>query len=661
MAITKIGTPELFDFSATNTALQLPTGDTASRPTSPSTGEWRFNSELKYVEYYDGADWFQIDTDANTPVGSENFNVNTYFGNGATQVIDAKFNEAANFNGSSSNVTIAGSSFDYAAMTVSCWFNLSTTSQNYQTIFNNYSQTSGQNRGWHIRYETGGNGNLRFYGFSNSNNEFNILQSTTINASTWYHLAVTISSSQIKIYQNNNLINTTSISSSIGYSGTGGFPTIGSYRNTASSYANYFNGKIDQVRIYDSALSQAAVTALQLETTTTASSLSFPTGETAIATYQLDGNGDDISTNYNATSTTDIGYTGLEFQPDLVWIKARQGTISNILIDSVRGVSRQLASNSAETEYFNSGFQTTAFNSNGFTVVDQTNGGYGVNGAPGQSYSGTNAKYVAWNWKAGGTPTALNSKNAGEVPTLGSVMIDGVASTAVLAGSLAATKISANTAAGFSIVSYTGSSTLGDTIGHGLNAAPDLIICKKTTGATNWAVWSSAFSAASQTLFLDLNSPSNQYTDRFGTVNSTTFQAGINGGSEVNPSGGGMIAYAFRSIAGYSKIGSYTWTGTSYTAGTMVTNLGFEPSFVMIKGINLTSNWQMYDNKRVSGTQSYALYADLSDAEVTTGYQGIGFDSDGFSAIVGADGNTTASSSLNQQNETYIYMAIAAT
>jgi len=299
MAITKIGTPELFDFSATNTALQLPTGDTASRPTSPSTGEWRFNSELKYVEYYDGASWFQIDTDANTPVGSENFNVNTYFGNGATQVIDAKFNEAANFNGSSSNVTIAGSSFDYAAMTVSCWFNLSTTSQNYQTIFNNYSQTSGQNRGWHIRYETGGNGNLRFYGFSNSNNEFNILQSTTINASTWYHLAVTISSSQIKIYQNNNLINTTSISSSIGYSGTGGFPTIGSYRNTASSYANYFNGKIDQVRIYDSALSQAAVTALQLETTTTASSLSFPTGETAIATYQLDGNGDDISTNYN--------------------------------------------------------------------------------------------------------------------------------------------------------------------------------------------------------------------------------------------------------------------------------------------------------------------------------------------------------------------------
>jgi len=67
MAITKIGTPELFDFSSLNTALQLPTGNTASRPSGPSTGEWRFNTDLKYVEYYDGGSWRQIDTDAQIP------------------------------------------------------------------------------------------------------------------------------------------------------------------------------------------------------------------------------------------------------------------------------------------------------------------------------------------------------------------------------------------------------------------------------------------------------------------------------------------------------------------------------------------------------------------------------------------------------------------
>ena len=67
MAITKIGTPELFDFSSLNTGLKLPTGNTASRPSGPSTGEWRFNTDLKYVEYYDSGTWRQIDTEAQVP------------------------------------------------------------------------------------------------------------------------------------------------------------------------------------------------------------------------------------------------------------------------------------------------------------------------------------------------------------------------------------------------------------------------------------------------------------------------------------------------------------------------------------------------------------------------------------------------------------------
>ena len=128
MAITKIGTPELFDFSATNTALQLPTGDTASRPTSPSTGEWRYNTTLKYVEYYDGAAWFQIDTEVDAPpfTPNENFNTSTYFGNGATQTVDAKFNEAANFNGSSSKITTSAMSVS-STSSVSMWLNSNNT------------------------------------------------------------------------------------------------------------------------------------------------------------------------------------------------------------------------------------------------------------------------------------------------------------------------------------------------------------------------------------------------------------------------------------------------------------------------------------------------------------------------------------------------------
>ena len=60
--------------------------------------------------------------------------------------------------------------------------------------------------------------------------------------------------------------------------------------------------------------------------------------------------------------------------------------------------------------------------------------------------------YVAWCWEGGGTPTATNSAGAGATPTAGSVKIDGSNLGSALAGTIPATKISANTARGFSIV-----------------------------------------------------------------------------------------------------------------------------------------------------------------------------------------------------------------
>ena len=316
--------------------------------------------------------------------------------------------------------------------------------------------------------------------------------------------------------------------------------------------------------------------------------------------------------------------TGVGFQPDLVWIKARDFSYNHRLFDSVRNLNGRLESNTTAAEVTNTiNDNFVSFDSNGFTLgaTSSTNGS-----------NDNNKSYVAWNWKAGGTAV---SNTDGTMTSL----------------------VSANQAAGFSIVQQT-SNNSNDTIGHGLSAAPELIISKNQSISGPWGVYNASNGVNGYLYFNEADAHASA-ANVYPIVNSTVFSGGSGGWN--NGTGNVYINYCFHSVAGYSKIGSYTWTGTSYTAGTMVTNLGFEPSFVMIKGINLTSNWQMYDNKRVSGTQSYALYADLSDAEVTTGYQGIGFDSDGFSAIVGADGNTTASSSLNQSGETYIYMAFAAT
>lgn len=67
MSITKITTPELLDFpndstsSANTSGTVIPTGNTAAQPsTNLNAGEFRLNTTTGYVEYYDGSTWLQI-------------------------------------------------------------------------------------------------------------------------------------------------------------------------------------------------------------------------------------------------------------------------------------------------------------------------------------------------------------------------------------------------------------------------------------------------------------------------------------------------------------------------------------------------------------------------------------------------------------------------
>jgi len=343
--------------------------------------------------------------------------------------------------------------------------------------------------------------------------------------------------------------------------------------------------------------------------------------------------------------------TGFDFTPDLVWIKSRNETNLHVLTDSVRGTNKQLFSNQADAESTSTD-RLTAFNANGFSI------------AAGSSFYRVNKNsinYAAWSWKAGGATSTPNVAGVAAVPTAGSVKINGADSTTALSGSIAVTNISANTAAGFSIVQYTGNTTSGATIDHGLGGIPELAFFKNipnTAGNYNWSVYSGE-NGPTGLLYLNDTAAFTPTSSRFNDTSPTDTVFTLGNDDTINKTGESNIAYCFKSIAGYSKIGSYTWAGSSYTAGTMVTGLGFTPRFVLIKGTDLVSYWQLYDNQRVSGTQSFAIYPNASDAESESGYQGIIFDSDGFSAGAGADGNTTSSSSLNQNGRTYIYMAFA--
>ena len=203
MAITKIGTPELFDFSATNTALQLPTGDTASRPSAPSAGEWRYNSELKYVEYWDGGAWRQIDTEAPAnpdDFPSQNFNVNTYFGNGTTQTVDAKFNEAANFNGSSSFIEISQTLLGSGALktwSTSFWFKTSSSNEQYL----NNTAAAGSNSGYSVYIQSTGYLIFTTSSGAGGTSEKGLKYETDLSDGNWHNVVATYTSAEAQMMQ----------------------------------------------------------------------------------------------------------------------------------------------------------------------------------------------------------------------------------------------------------------------------------------------------------------------------------------------------------------------------------------------------------------------------------------------------------------------------
>ena len=170
------------------------------------------------------------------------------------------------------------------------------------------------------------------------------------------------------------------------------------------------------------------------------------------------------------------------------------------------------------------------------------------------------------------------------------------------------TIISANANAGFSIVKYEGNGVSGTKIPHGLSATPEMIILKNTTDVVNWFVWHKDLGGGDKLLELNTTSATKTTTTPWNSTvpSSTVFTVGTNNGS--NGSGDNIIAYCFHSVSGYSKIGSYTGTGST---GNSV-NVGFQPDFVMQKKTSGSGSWNIIDSLR--GDDNY-LSANLANAE----------------------------------------------
>ena len=342
-----------------------------------------------------------------------------------------------------------------------------------------------------------------------------------------------------------------------------------------------------------------------------------PSGYLALCTDNLsDPSIDDPTAHFNMVTWTGSGssprsITGVGFQPDFLWIKDRVAANNHVLTDVVRGSSGLLYSNATTAEVTGAA-QVSSYDSDGFTMGTTTY----VN------ENGSSNTYVGWNWKAGGT---ASSNDDGTITS----------------------SVSANTTNGFSIITYTGNSTSGATIGHGLSTAPKFVMHKRRNAAVQWVVgtepigWNNYLTISTDVT----NTSSSMWNDT--APSSSVITLGNDGATNFNTAT--YVCYAFAEVDGYSKVGSYTGNGSS--DGVFIYT-GFRPAWVMFKRTDSTGNWVMFDNKRDSTNYvGREIYADLSNAEGGA-YDGLDFVSNGFKLR-----NTTAG--FNASSGTFIYLAFA--
>jgi hypothetical protein len=320
-------------------------------------------------------------------------------------------------------------------------------------------------------------------------------------------------------------------------------------------------------------------------------------------------------------------FTGLNFQPDWIWGKVRDSSnYTPFSVDSSRGGDKFLTISSSATEDSGSHGEVSSFNSDGTTWIDGSNVTYPrlyYNDGSGSALGGST--YVFWQWKANGGSTSSNTD-----------------------GTITST-VQANTTAGFSIVTYTGTGS-NATVGHGLGKALDMIIVKnRSAGGRGWVVWNNALAGNEA---LELNATDAKITSATSwnsTVpTSSVFSVGTRVGT--NESSQTFVAYCFADIEGYSKFGKYTGNGS--TDGTFVYT-GFRPAWVLYKKSSATENWHILDNKRDTlNPNSFGIDPNTTGAEANDANLQMDFLSNGFKL-------RTSHGTANASGSTYIYMAFA--
>ena len=309
--------------------------------------------------------------------------------------------------------------------------------------------------------------------------------------------------------------------------------------------------------------------------------------------------------------------SSLSFQPDFTWIKSRSNSSHNHLIyDDIRGSTKYLSSNgTGHGDTANLAWTPTG---TGFTI--STNSNYNTN----------NDLYVSWNWKA---PTSQGNSNGENI-------------------TVANGKQQVNTTAGFSITQYEGDGTgandqdSGDSVGHGLNSAPEWVMIKRfDLAVNNWVCWHPDFGNAKM-IHINTNGARSGTNYCIPTAPTST-KVDLGDNPEVNKTGDDYMMYCWHGVEGFSKMGTYE----GGVVGTFVYT-GFQPRFLWVKNSDMgPSDWTMLDTEREAYNPNNN-WLPCNHGGPEGQQQEIDIFSNGFRLMSTSEGS-------NHNSGTYIYMAWA--
>ena len=238
--------------------------------------------------------------------------------------------------------------------------------------------------------------------------------------------------------------------------------------------------------------------------------------------------------------------------------------------------------------------------------------------------------HVAWTWRANGGTTSSNAT-----------------------GDITST-VQADPSGGFSIFTYTGSGTSGNTVAHGLSQAPTMTIIKQRNSTNGWNVWATGYNSGDYDSFGELNSTgawnANQGSNGPFTAAPGATLLTLTAYGQVNGSSNTYVGYAFSDIEGYIKVGSYEGNGNAN--GSFVYT-GFRPALIIYKNVEASQSWVHIDNARNTyNVSAKALGAEDTWAESdSTVTYGLDILSNGF--------KMRGTNNVSNGSYTYLYLAFA--